>query len=198
VIYLVWLLNLYNFMDGIDGIAGMEALTVCLCGAVLYILCLPEGNDWVVPLLMAGAVAGFLVWNFPRARIFMGDAGSGFIGIMLGAMSVYAGYVSPELFWAWLILLGAFIVDATVTLVRRGLRGEKVYEAHRSHAYQHAARKAGSHIPVTLAFAGINLLWLFPLAVLVTLGRLDGFAGLVIAYVPLVVGAMWFKAGVSR
>lgn len=197
-LYLVWLLNLYNFMDGIDGIAGMEALTVCLGVAVLYGFTLPEAGDWVVPLLMACAVAGFLVWNFPLAKIFMGDAGSGFIGIILGAMSIHAAWLNPGFFWAWLILLGAFIVDATVTLARRGLRGEKIYEAHRSHAYQHAARKYGSHIPVTLAFAGINLVWLFPLALLVALDRLDGIVGVAIAYAPLVAAAFWFKAGMRE
>ncbi len=72
---------------------------------------------------VAAAVMGFLVWNFPRVRVFMGDAGSGFLGITLGVMSLQAGWVKPDLFWAWVILLGVFIVDATVKLLRRLLRG---------------------------------------------------------------------------
>ena len=195
LIYLVWLLNLYNFMDGIDGIAGIEAVTVCLGGVVLYLVSSGGGDQWLTPLLMASAVTGFLVWNFPRARIFMGDAGSGFVGLLLGLLSLQAGWLSQDLFWGWVILLGAFVVDATVTLLRRLLRGERVYEAHRSHAYQRAARGLGSHIPVTLAFGMINLLWLLPMAVLVAAGRIDGLLGVTLAYAPLVWLALRYHAG---
>ncbi|MES9857761.1 MAG: glycosyltransferase family 4 protein [Sedimenticola sp.] len=195
LIYLVWLLNLYNFMDGIDGIAGIEAVTVCLGGAVLYGMSGTGGSEWVLPVLLLAAVAGFLFWNFPKARIFMGDAGSGFVGIVLGVLSIHAAWVAPELFWGWVILLGAFVVDATVTLVRRVLRGEKFYEAHRSHAYQYASRKYGAHPPVSLAYGAINLFWLMPLAILVAVGWLDGLLGVVIAYAPLVWLALRFKAG---
>jgi Fuc2NAc and GlcNAc transferase len=192
-LYLVWLLNLYNFMDGIDGIASAEAICVCLGGAVLYALL---GLHGALPLLMlATTVAGFLVWNFPPARIFMGDAGSGFLGIVLGVLSVEAASHNPMLFWAWLILLGVFIVDATITLLRRLLRGEKIYEAHRSHAYQHASRQYGRHLPVTLAVLAINLFWLMPIAIVVVLGWLDGVFGLMLAYFPLVGLALKFSAG---
>lgn len=192
--YLVWLLNLYNFMDGIDGIASVEAISVCLGGALLYAL-LGEPAAIGAPLLLAVAVAGFLFWNFPPARIFMGDAGSGFLGIALGVLSLQAAWIAPQLLWSWLILLGVFTVDATWTLFRRLLRGDKVYEAHRSHAYQYASRRFGNHLPVTLAVLGINLLWLLPIALWVGLGGLDGLLGLLVAYLPLVVLAVKFKAG---
>lgn len=193
-VYLVWLLNLYNFMDGIDGIASVEAITACLSAAWLYWL---AGFDTaaVLPLLLAAAVAGFLFWNFPPAKIFMGDAGSGFIGIVLGGLSLQAAWMSPPMFWCWLILLGVFIVDATYTLVRRLLRGDKVYEAHRSHAYQFASRRYGKHLPVTLTVAAINLCWLLPIAFCVVHFGLDGALGVILAYVPLVVLAMRFRAG---
>ncbi|MGL1834084.1 MraY family glycosyltransferase [Rhodocyclaceae bacterium SMB388] len=193
-VYLVWLLNLYNFMDGIDGIASVEAICVCAGGALLYVL-LDKPNLALLPLMLAAAVTGFLYWNFPPARIFMGDAGSGFLGIVLGIMSIQAGWVDPALFWSWVILLGVFVVDATFTLVRRLLRGDKVYEAHRSHAYQYASRQFGRHLPVTLAVGVINLAWLLPIALLVGTGRLDGVLGVVIAYVPLVLLAIKFRAG---
>jgi len=193
--YLVWLLNLYNFMDGIDGIASVEAICVCLGGAILYAL-LETTLLTDLPLLMlAAAVLGFLIWNFPPARIFMGDAGSGFLGIVLGVLSLQAAWISPVLLWGWLILLGVFIVDATLTLLRRLLRGEKVYEAHRSHAYQYASRQFGRHLPVTLAVLAINLFWLLPVAVVVTLGWLDGLFGVLLAYAPLVLLALRFHAG---
>jgi Fuc2NAc and GlcNAc transferase len=193
-VYLVWLLNLYNFMDGIDGIASVEAICVSGGGALLYWVSGHLGMVWV-PGLLLFAVAGFLYWNFPPARIFMGDAGSGFLGVMLGCLSLLAAWSEPQLLWGWLILLGVFIVDATWTLMRRLLRGDKVYEAHRSHAYQYASRRFRRHLPVTLAVMAINLLWLLPIATCVALGRLDGMVGIVVAYLPLVVLAIRFRAG---
>lgn len=191
---LVWLLNLYNFMDGIDGIASVEAITVCAGGALLYAL---VGIPMLAaaPLLLAAAVAGFLVWNLPPARIFMGDAGSGFLGIVLGGLTLQAAWVAPQLLWAWLILLGVFVLDATFTLLRRLMRGDKVYEAHRSHAYQYASREYGAHLPVTLAVLAINVLWLLPWACVVALGYIDGLLGLLIAYLPLAILAVRFRAG---
>lgn len=194
-LYLVWLLNLYNFMDGIDGIAGVEAICVCVGGAVLYSI-VGEPLQALVPLILASAVAGFLWWNFPPARIFMGDAGSGFLGLVLGALSIQAALVLPALYWSWLILLGVFIVDATVTLLRRLARGERVHLAHRSHAYQHAARHFGAHRPVTLAVLAINGLWLMPVAAAVAMGFMDGVVGMLLSYVPLVWLALHFRAGV--
>jgi Fuc2NAc and GlcNAc transferase len=192
--YLVWMLNLYNFMDGIDGIASTEAICVCL-GAGL--ICLLSGHPELVvlPLLLAAAVAGFFFWNFPPARIFMGDAGSGFLGIILALLSLQAAWAAPALLWSWLILLGVFIVDATTTLLRRLIRGEKVYEAHRSHAYQFASRHFGRHLPVTAAVTAINICWLLPLALMTAVWGLDGSTMLVIAYLPLVLLAFRFRAG---
>jgi len=198
-VYLVWLLNLYNFMDGIDGIASVEAICVCLGGALLYAL---QGavssapfSDLLVVLLLAAAVLGFLFWNFPPARIFMGDAGSGFLGITLGVMSLQAAWIAPQLLWSWLILLGVFVVDATFTLLCRLWRGDKVYEAHRSHAYQHASRQYGRHLPVTLIVGAINIFWLLPIALWVGAGELEGLLGVGIAYAPLVWLAIKFRAG---
>ncbi len=195
-VYLVWMLNLYNFMDGIDGIAGVEALTVGAGGTALYWLAgLPLERDAGLPVLLAAAVSGFLVWNLPPAKIFMGDAGSGFLGLMLGAFSLQAAVVRPVLFWCWAILLGVFIVDATVTLIRRMLRGERVHEAHRSHAYQHAARAIGRHWPVTVTVAVINVLWLLPWAAAIAVGWVDGIVGLAAAYIPLLLLTLHFGAG---
>ncbi len=194
VFYLVWLLNLYNFMDGIDGIASVEAISVCL-GATLIYWYLGHIRLSFAPLLLAISVAGFLYWNFPPARIFMGDAGSGFLGISLGILSLQAAWAAPQFLWSWLVLLGVFIVDATWTLFRRLLRGEKVYEAHRTHAYQFASRRYGRHMPVTLAVFAINLFWLFPMAFLIGVGRVEGAVGLIVAYIPLFALAVRFKAG---
>lgn len=194
VIYLMWLLNLYNFMDGIDGIAGVEALFVCLGGALLYGL---GGNylNMALPLALAASVAGFLYWNFPPARIFMGDVGSGFLGLTLGILSIQAAGFNPRFFWSWLILLGVFIVDATVTLIRRAMNGDTVYEAHCNHAYQSASRYFNSHLLVVIMVLALNFLWLLPIAVIVSKNHIDGIIGLLIAYIPLVIIALRFNAG---
>lgn len=193
-VYLVWMLNLYNFMDGIDGLASIEALTVCLSVCLIYWLTGHEVLVWL-PFLLGMAVLGFLFWNFPPARIFMGDAGSGFLGIILGGLSLQAAWYSTDLLWVWLILLGVFIVDATFTLIRRLINGCKVYEAHRSHAYQFASRKVGRHLPVTLSVLAINVLWLLPVALCVALLGLNGIVGLSFAYCPLVYLAIKYHAG---
>ncbi|WMD19380.1 glycosyltransferase family 4 protein [Achromobacter seleniivolatilans] len=191
---LVWLLNLYNFMDGIDGLAASEAICVAGGGAVLYAL---TGHAGAVaaPLLLAVSVVGFLLWNFPPARIFMGDAGSSFLGIVLGGLALQAAWQDPSLFWAWVILLGVFVVDATWTLARRLARGERVYLAHRMHAYQHATRRFGGHRPVLLTVIALNAVWLFPMALCVAYGWLPAWAGVPLAYGPLLALAIGCKAG---
>jgi Fuc2NAc and GlcNAc transferase len=193
-LFLVWMVNLFNFMDGIDGIASIEAITVTLGGALVWWLG-GVGSGAMLALLFAACVGGFLVWNFPPARIFMGDAGSGFLGFVVALFSLWCGQATPALFWSWFILLGCFMVDATTTLVRRVARGERFYEAHRSHAYQYAARRFGRHLPVTLTYGAINVVWLLPLACAVALGYLDGVIGVLIAYAPLVGLAYRYKAG---
>ena len=197
VFYIVWVLNLYNFMDGIDGLASVEAICACVGIGVIYAL-LGYAQELFLPLTLALAVGGFLIWNFPPAKIFMGDAGSGFLGFTLAALSLQAAWFNPDLLWSWIILLGVFIVDATYTLFRRLLRGDKVYEAHRSHAYQYASRQYKGHRPVTLTVLAINVFWLFPWAVLVGLDYVDGLLGVVVAFLPLVVLAVKFKAGAKE
>ena len=198
VLCIVWLVNLYNFMDGIDGIAGIETITVCFGAALLHFMVAPAEDLWLGPSLLLASTAGFLFWNFPPARIFLGDSGSGFLGFVLAVFCVQASWVALEVFWALAILLGVFIVDATVTLVRRKLQGRRVYEAHRSHAYQYAARKHGNHARVSLAIGVINLLWLLPLALLVGTASLDWTIGWPIAYAPLIWLAFRYKAGATE
>jgi Fuc2NAc and GlcNAc transferase len=194
VFYLVWLINLYNFMDGIDGLAGVEALSVCLGAVFIYWFC-GDFSLMVFPLILAASVAGFLGWNFPKARIFMGDAGSGFLGLTLGLLSIHAAMVDSVYFWSWLILLGVFIVDATITLLSRLVRGHRIYEAHRSHAYQQAVDYFGGHARVTFSVLIVNVVWLLPWALFVARGGVDGATGAFVAYCPLIVMALVLKAG---
>ncbi|MES9969279.1 MAG: glycosyltransferase family 4 protein [Candidatus Thiodiazotropha sp.] len=203
VIGLVWLLNLYNFMDGIDGIAGLQGISV-LGGAVSILLfnhAPSEAIDWL--LVLAACMAGFLFWNWPPAKIFMGDAGSGFIGYALGVFALYTAEAYSISLWSWLILLGLFIVDSTWTLVVRILNGERWYQPHAKHAYQHLARKRQSecvnrgesaqgcrtqaHRWVILHGLLINLLWLLPLAWFASVYPGYGLLLSLVAFVPLVI-----------
>ncbi|MCI0666828.1 MAG: glycosyltransferase family 4 protein [Methylococcaceae bacterium] len=198
VVFLVWFLNLFNFMDGIDGIAGSEALFISL-GAAGFCLLSPavSAADGAVQILIvvAGGCAGFLLWNWPPASIFMGDAGSGFLGFILGLMALITAHREILTIWLWLILFGVFIADATVTLLRRILRGERWYEAHRSHAYQHASRRFQSHRIVTLAVVVINTLWLLPWALAAQIWPDSGFLLSCLALAPLFLFAYRFDAG---
>ena len=132
LLFLVLILNLYNFMDGIDGIAGLEAVTVCAGGSAIGILPITRPARTCACCLGRQAPVSSC-GTFPPARIFMGDVGSGFLGLVLGILALDFALQEPRLFWSWLILLGSFIVDASVTLVRRLLRRERVYLAHRTH-----------------------------------------------------------------
>ncbi|NUF13991.1 glycosyl transferase, partial [Acinetobacter oleivorans] len=136
-------------------------------------------------------VSGFLFWNFPKAKIFMGDVGSSFLGFLFAVLALYALKIDFNLFLAWIICLGIFIVDATFTLVRRIFRGEKIYQAHRSHAYQYAARYFSSHTVVSLAILLINFVWLMPCAFFVLNKSISPLFGLIIAYIPLIFLAVY-------
>jgi Fuc2NAc and GlcNAc transferase len=186
---LVWLINLTNFMDGIDGLAGVEAITTAAACSVLVVSKAGFNGVALLFALLAASVAGFLLWNWPPARIFMGDIGSGFLGFALGVMALIAcerGWLS---LWSVLILPGVFLIDSTWTLGNRVLRGERWYAPHRTHAYQYAASRWG-HRNTTLAIAGINLFWLVPFSFLANRWPSQGIVFLVAAWSPL----LWLAA----
>lgn len=196
LLFLVWLINLFNFMDGINGISTIEALQFGLASALIFSIGGASDSSVVlVSLTFAFVLMGFLGWNFPVAKIFMGDVGSGFLGVMVGVVIVEAANLGSNFFWASVILPGVFVVDSTTTLLRRFVAGEKFYLPHNNHAYQKASRHFKSHKTVTLVVAFINVIWLLPLAVFVSLGALEGVIGIVIAYTPLIFLAVYFRAG---
>lgn len=195
VLFLVWLLNLYNFMDGINGIASIEVITATVSMGMIYLLLSSSELSSQSLFLLAACATGFLLWNFPKARIFMGDACSGFLGLILGILALIALKQDVALFCAWIICLGVFIVDATFTLIRRVISGHKMYDAHRSHAYQYASRKYNSHTIVTLGVLVINVVWLLPIAYLASKSVWMPELLILIAYIPLIVLAIYFGAG---
>ena len=195
VVYLVWLLNLFNFMDGTDGIAASEAIFVALAGAFLSYHVLADASHSAAAVVLAASTFGFIVYNWSPAKIFMGDVGSGYLGIVVGGLSLIAANQDPELLWVWIILLAVFVSDATVTLIRRLLRKQKPHVAHRSHAYQHLAIRLNSHAKVAVLVLAVNIVWLLPIAFLVADKQLAGTTGVIITYVPLLIAALAFGAG---
>ncbi len=142
--FIVWLINLYNFMDGMDGFAAGMAIVGFSCFALL---------GWQAQhyafmsanLIVVGAVAGFLWFNFPPAKIFMGDTGSSTLGLLVAAYSLWASVERVFPIWVALLVFSPFIVDASATLTRRLLNGERVWEAHRSHFYQRLVQLGWGH-----------------------------------------------------
>ena len=194
VVYLVWMLNLFNFMDGIDLITGVQTVTTS-AGVAMLLLISTESDLWKVFVVLAASISGFLFFNLPPAKIFLGDVGSGFIGFTTAVISLVVAKDEPLVAWAMIILLAVFVTDATVTLLRRLLSREHVYVAHRTHAYQHLSKKLNRHLPVSLGVGAINLFFLLPIAWLVVESEIIPIFGLLISYVPLAIVAALLNAG---
>ncbi|NJN52153.1 MAG: glycosyl transferase [Gammaproteobacteria bacterium] len=157
---LVWLLNLYNFMDGIDGLAGAQCVTYGV-GVSLLAAAPDAGVDFA--LVLAIAATGFLLWNWSPARIFMGDVGSGYLGLMIGVVALDLAMRGVVPLVGSIILLTPFWFDATYTLCARILSGQSFTAPHRSHAYQKIARRHG-HGWTTTINSMVTIVWLGPLA----------------------------------
>jgi len=163
LIGIVWCINLYNFMDGIDGLAGMQGFFISLASSLtLYYL----GAHQLGFLLafLAAALSGFTVWNWPPAKIFLGDVGSGFLGFVFSVIAIYTANHHLLSINFWLIILSVFICDATFTLIYRALTGQRWYAAHREHAYQRLILMGLSHQQITVGIFILNISILFPLS----------------------------------
>ena len=208
-IAMVWCLNFFNFMDGIDGIAAVEAVTMAIGAWILLAVAAPGHVLAPYLWLLAAAVAGFLLWNWPPAKIFMGDAASGFLGFLLAQFALVTsgpGEMVGVNVWCWLILFGVFFTDSTVTLALRVVARERLSHAHRRHAYQRLSRslqkaegvvlspeqaRANAHRTVSLAIGAINLFWLTPLAVAAALWPVWSAALAGVALAPLVASVLF-------
>jgi len=167
VFLLVWMINLYNFMDGIDGMAISGALFISILASVLSFI--SGGFELsIIFILLAFSSIGFLLYNWPPARIFMGDSGSIFLGYCFGALILKSSINGDISFWVWIIIFSYFWVDTTVTLLLRIVIVKK-YLPHRSHAYQNLARIWNSHVKVTGLVMAYHFIWILPLSVWATI-----------------------------
>ncbi|MFH0933990.1 MAG: glycosyltransferase family 4 protein [Pseudomonadota bacterium] len=156
LVLIVWVTNLYNFMDGSDGLAGGMAVF----GFALYGMACLQAQQHELAMLnfsISAAALAFLIYNFPPARVFMGDAGSIPLGFMAAAMGMWGWRQGCWDVWFPLLVFSPFVLDASVTLFKRTLRGEKLTEAHRDHYYQRAIRMGWSHRRVALLGYGLML-----------------------------------------
>jgi Fuc2NAc and GlcNAc transferase len=195
---LVWLINLYNFMDGINGIAGFE--TIFVLAAIIWLGHDTPFNAQLGSILWASlyAIAGFLVWNFPTARVFMGDAGSAYLGALLGVLMLWSLQLDGPSLFSWLILLAVFISDTAYTLTVRLISGQRWYLAHRLHGYQILCDIQQSHTRTVVIIASVNLFWLLPCAWFARNGGVIGASLLLLAYLPLLAACRHLRAGVLQ
>ena len=147
---IVWFINLYNFLDGIDGYAGSEAVFLGSAGFLLF-----GGSHFLV---LIAAVLGFLVWNWHRAKIFMGDVGSTLLGYNIAVFTIYYANQDSSNLWIWIILFSLFWFDATLTLLRRYRKGEKLSQAHKKHAYQRLVQSGLAHDKVVVLSMFVNII----------------------------------------
>lgn len=160
----VWLINLYNFMDGTDGIASVQALSAAGLGLGLFLLSGDVGAALVCIMILA-TCAGFLMWNWSPARIFMGDVGSSFLGYMFAVLALYGEQTQSVPVLMWMMLLAGFLMDSTLTLLKRVKNGERWYAAHRSHAYQRYVQLGHTHAQLAVRFSVLNLIVIWPMVI---------------------------------
>ena len=187
----LWMVNLYNFMDGIDGIATTQCVVFC---AGVLLIGRPEAFAAEFVWVLLGAALGFLWFNRAPARIFMGDVGSGLLGLLVGILAITLDARRQMPLIASLILLAGFWFDATYTLCVRIATGQKFASAHRSHLYQKCAQRFG-HGRTTTMFFGFSVIWLMPLSWACALLPQWAIPLLLAAIAPLAVAAVRIGAG---
>lgn len=162
---LFWMINLFNFMDGTDAFAALQTIFTGLIASVLFLYTGQFGLA-VFSIVIVSSSAGFLFWNWPPARIFMGDVGSCYIGFCFGMLALIGEKTNTINISIFIILMGIFICDATFTLIMRIARMEKWYSAHKSHAYQRLVQLGISHKQLAAGSVLINISLLLPLAII--------------------------------
>jgi Fuc2NAc and GlcNAc transferase len=147
---IIWFINLYNFLDGIDGYAGSEAIFLGLAGFTFF------GNP--IFIVLVASVLGFLVWNWHKAKIFMGDVGSTLLGYNVAVFTIYYTNQDATNLWVWITLFGVFWFDATLTLYKRYKNGERLSQAHNKHVYQRLVQSGWSHSKVVISAMVVNII----------------------------------------
>jgi len=188
VLAAVWMMNLYNFMDGSNGMAGFQGV---FAGVVLAVLFQSGGQaaPALIALAVAAACAGFLPLNFPRARVFMGDAASVPLGFIFASLAVYGIQTGSLSLHVSILIMAVFIVDATMTLLARVIRREQWYTAHAQHVYQRLIAQGWSHHRVLVVYQAINVILVLPAVVLAEI--YPQYAMATVGFTFLLLGVCW-------
>ena len=184
---LVWMMNGYNFIDGIDGMAASGAVFISSTLALVLFLTVEYIEIIYVFIFIAATVSGFLIFNWPKATIFMGDSGSVFLGYTFGALLLFTVINGVLSIWTWLVVFGYFFADITVTQIARIILVKKWWHAHHSHAYQNLARITGSHLKVIGSVTIYHLFWILPLTLWSALVPEFAFVAVFLAVTPAMV-----------
>jgi Fuc2NAc and GlcNAc transferase len=162
---IVWLINAYNFIDGIDGMAISGAILILSSLVLITIISSQDTELLIIFSILLASCLGFLLFNWPKATIFMGDSGSIFLGYIFSALIIYSTMLDKISFFTWLVIFGYYLSDTVVTSLIRLATIKKWYGTHRSHAYQNLARITKSHLKVTTGVIIFHIFWLFPLSI---------------------------------
>ncbi len=181
IIGMVWFINLFNFMDGIDGFASVEAIIIVL---VMFVF---SGN--IINLLFIACISGFLFWNWPKAKIFMGDVGSTQLGFILVVLGIYFHNTFKFSILNWIMLSSPFWFDATFTLYRRWRNKEKLSQAHKKHAYQRIVQAGFSHQKVIFSLIIINVIVLLMILL---------YRKVVVLQIPLFILSLLFFYSITK
>lgn len=189
-----WCINLVNFMDGADGLATVQALCVATgLGLIASFGAAPNAIlAWLCALLLA-CCAPLLGFNWPPAKLFMGDAGAVPLGFFLAVLGLLAFATDMSVGLAWLILMMPFLVDTGMTLCIRSLAGRPPHVAHRDHAYQRLSLVAGSPLPITLGVLGMQVAWQFPLAVTAVSSEVFPLLLVLLSAIPAVMAVVYAR-----
>jgi Fuc2NAc and GlcNAc transferase len=187
LLFMVWVINAYNFIDGIDGMAASGAIFISLTLAVLLTVNSGSLALTYIFILLAVTVSGFIIFNWPPAKIFMGDAGSVFLGYIFGSLILFTVLNNDISIYSWLTVFGYYFADTLVTQIYRVFLVKKWYLAHRSHAYQNLARITKSHLKVTGGVVIYNLLWVLPLTIMSALVPDIGYITAILSILPALI-----------
>ena len=202
VFWLTGCINAWNFMDGSNGLVTSQCLWLGLALAYAFFRMADAGTaaawPWAaIALVLAMACAGFLPFNFPRASIFLGDVGSGALGLTCGLLLLIAFWLDPGNIWLPILLSSALLVDAGMTLLWRLISGRRWYTAHREHFYQWLIRRGNSHVRVAAGYLGWNLLVVLPVCAVIMHQPQWAMPG-TLAVLALAVATWWLGKGVMR
>lgn len=194
ILFISWFINLYNFMDGADGMAGSMAVTASILIAWINFF---HGLSSISIIygILSYSVAGFLIFNWQPARIFMGDTGSYFLGFIFATLALTSKMHTHLSFYSHIIIFSFFIVDTTYTLLMRLVRGEKVSMAHKQHAFHKLTLMGFSHRRVTVLYSLGTVLWLFPIAYTASIYDDYGIPLVILAFLPILAYVVLVRAG---